>query len=288
MQRSERFENMRVGLIGFPVAHSKSPLMQNAAFGVVGLPWTYELWNTPHDEVAGRVAMIRADDEIVGANVTVPHKLNVMPHLDHISEHARAIGAVNTICKTASPAGVELTGDNTDWIGFLHDLEWHGVKVDEPANALVLGAGGSARGIVYGLVRRGWRVTVVNRDAARAMQLAADLRGVFGDAQIEVAPNVAAAQTAEPTLVVNCTSAGMEPNDETSPWPAEIPFPKAATLYDLVYKPRVTKLMREAESAGARVIGGIGMLAEQGAAAFELWTGMPAKEVSQVMRDALN
>ena len=285
---------MRVGLIGFPVAHSKSPLMQNAAFQTTGLPWTYALWNTPHEQVAERVAMIRADDEIAGANVTVPHKLNVMPHLDHISEHARAIGAVNTICKVPAqglPAqtGVSLLGDNTDWIGFLHDLEWNGVKLDAPANALVLGAGGSARGIVYGLLRRNWHVTLVNRNVARAQVLATDMQRVFASQDaIRVEAQLGNRTMGEPTLIVNCTSAGMEPNDTTSPWLAEVPFPSSATLYDLVYKPRVTTLMREAEAAGARVIGGIGMLAEQGAAAFEMWTGVPAHKVSQVMRDILN
>ena len=259
-----------------------------------GLPWTYELWDTPHEQVAERVAMIRETDEIAGANVTVPHKLNVMPHLDAISEHVHAIGAVNTICKISGQGlpgqtGMTLLGDNTDWIGFLHDLEWHDVKVDAPAKALVLGAGGSARGIVYGLLRRNWQVTVVNRDVARAQQLATDMHSAFASADaIRVEARLTRETIDEPALIVNCTSAGMEPNDHTSAWPAELPFPKDTTLYDLVYKPRMTKLMCQAEAAGARVIGGIGMLAEQGAAAFEMWTGVPAQEVSRVMRDALS
>ena len=276
---------MKVGLIGFPVAHSKSPQMQGAAFKAAGLlDWTYELWNTPHDEIAQRVQMIRDDDSTAGANVTVPHKLNVMPYLDEISEQAEAIGAVNTIFKQDG----KLLGDNTDWVGFLNDLLWHGVKVREASHALVLGAGGSARGIVYALLHSGWDVTVVNRDHLRAMRLVSDMRRAFHNRDgIYFAKQLNDYITGAHSLVVNCTSAGMEPNDDTSPWPDDLPIPKNVTLYDLVYKPRVTKLMRQAEAAGVRAIGGIGMLAEQGAAAFERWTGVAAETVAGVMREAI-
>jgi shikimate dehydrogenase len=293
---------MRIGLIGFPVAHSKSPLMQGAAFKQAGLDWVYELWHTLHDEVAARVQMIREHDDIAGANVTVPHKLNVMPYLDDISPHAQAIGAVNTIVKTPTPAlrasssngagGTKLRGDNTDWIGFLNDVQWHGVDVTTPNHALVLGAGGSARAVVYALLHNGWDVTIVNRNPAKAMNLAGDMRKIFehtqrGNDGIYFARELNDYITGAHALVVNCTSAGMEPHDDTSPWPAELPFPQNAVLYDLVYKPRVTKLMRQAEASGARAIGGIGMLAEQGAVAFELWTGVAAASVAGVMRETI-
>lgn len=296
----------RVGLIGFPVGHSASPAMQNAAFAAAGLDWQYELWHTPLDELAERVWRIRDDDSIAGANVTVPHKVNVMPFLDEISRHAEAVGAVNTILKQAGadPAQTRLIGDNTDWIGFLNDLRWHGVDhgVDIGAGAgpdgrkaLVLGAGGSARGVVYALAHSGLAVTVVNRDAARARRLVDDLRAVFPDSRLsaqalDVDGLSEAAQDAR--LIINCTSAGMAPNEDTTPWIDGAPFPRDAVLYDLVYKPRVTRLMRQAESAGLRVIGGIGMLAEQGAAAFALWTAgltlpLSIAEVANVMRRAL-
>ena len=292
----------RVGLIGFPVAHSASPTMQNAAFAAAGLDWQYELWHTPLEELAERVWRIRDDDSIAGANVTVPHKVNVMPFLDEISRHAEAIGAVNTIVKQAGadPAQTRLIGDNTDWIGFLNDLRWHGVDIGAGAapdgrKTLVLGAGGSARGVVYALAHSGLAVTVVNRDAARARRLVDDLRAVFPDSRLsaqtlDVDGLSEAAQDAR--LIVNCTSAGMAPNEDTTPWIDGAPFPRDAVLYDLVYKPRVTRLMRQAESAGLRVIGGIGMLAEQGAAAFALWTAgltlpLSIAEVANVMRRAL-
>jgi shikimate dehydrogenase len=176
-----------------------------------------------------------------------------------------------------------LIGDNTDWIGWLNDVQWHGVNMRDVKRALVLGAGGSARAIVYALVQCGAEVIIVNRDAERAMKLASDF-GAAGAGMNEIA---AYARDTQPQLIVNCTSAGMWPNDDTTPWPDDAPFPANAVLYDLVYKPRVTKLMQQAERAGARAIGGIGMLAEQGAVAFEKWTSVPAQRVSVIMRDAL-
>lgn len=289
----------RIGLIGFPVAHSASPRMQGAAFAAAGLDWQYELWHTPLEELAERVWRIRDDTGIAGANVTVPHKVNVMPFLDEISRHAEAIGAVNTIVKVADDQP-RLIGENTDWVGFLNDLRWHGVAIEsgvgpEERRALALGAGGSARGVVYALAHSGWSVTVVNRDAARAQRLVEDMRAVFPNARLSAQALDAnglseVAQGAR--LIVNCTSAGMEPNADSMPWIEGIPFPRDAVLYDLVYKPRVTRLMRQAEAAGLRVIGGIGMLAEQGAAAFALWTAgltlsLSIAEVAGVMRQAL-
>ncbi len=294
----------RIGLIGFPVAHSASPRMQGAAFAAAGLDWQYELWHTPLEELAERVWRIRDDASIGGANVTVPHKVNVMPFLDEISRHAEAIGAVNTIVKAVgdTPAGApRLIGDNTDWIGFLNDLRWHGVDTGagvaaDHRAALVLGAGGSARGIVYALAHNGWSIHVVNRDAARARRLVDDMRAAFPDSRLSALALDAdglsrAAQGAR--LIVNCTSAGMEPNEDTTPWIDGAPFPREAVLYDLVYKPRVTRLMRQAEAAGLRAIGGIGMLAEQGAAAFALWTAgltlpLSISEVADVMRRVLS
>ena len=289
----------RIGLIGFPVAHSQSPRMQGAAFAAASLDWMYELWNTPLGELPARVQSIREDGGIGGANVTIPHKQNVMPYLDEISPHAQAIGAVNTIVKKtpgvsedSGSLGSLLFGDNTDWIGFLGDLRWHGVEPTAFTHALVLGAGGSARAIVYALARCGLAVQVANRDPARACQLANSLQQLFADLPLSAsalhADDVRAGDGAPPTLIVNCTSAGMSPNADTTPWPEDAPFPRNAILYDLVYKPARTKLIQQAQAAGLRAIGGMGMLAEQGAAAFERWTGIPATRVSGVMRAALD
>lgn len=289
---------MIVGLIGHPVAHSKSPQMQNAAFTQAGLmDWRYELWDTPLEDLSIRIREVSERDDVAGCNVTIPHKQAVMPYLNAVNEHARAIGAVNTIVKTPSPNPLPsgeraLVGHNTDWTGFLADLKFHSVSVNGDTRALVLGAGGSARAIVYALVSQGALVLVCNRTPERAHELLAGLsnspylREIHDNCGVVDSPGDPAC--AGINLVVNCTSAGMWPNDDTTPWPDDLPFPTSATLYDLVYRPRLTRLVCQAEAAGARAIGGIGMLAEQGAAAFALWTGMPAQNVSSIMREALN
>jgi shikimate dehydrogenase len=252
--------------------------MHNAAFTALGLAdWRYELWETPPEDLGGRVAALRLDPGIAGANVTIPHKQAVVAHLDRVSEHARAIGAVNTLVRD----GEKLLGDNTDWIGFLDDLRRHGLDRLAGTRALVLGAGGSARAICYALVRAGAETRIVNRDPTRAEALSASLPGVRALRTLDQAEALAT------DLIVNCTSAGMEPFQTTTPWPETISFPRDATVYDLVYKPAITRLMREAACAGLRVIGGIGMLAEQGAEAFSLWTGRDAREASVIMRQTL-
>ncbi|MCX6019411.1 MAG: shikimate dehydrogenase [Chloroflexi bacterium] len=270
---------MRIGLIGYPVQHSASPRMQNAAFAAVGLTeWTYELWPTPLDALAERLLELRKNHHIGGCNVTIPHKQNVLGALDVLSDHARMLGAVNTIVKRDG----QLIGHNTDWLGFLADLRFNGFEPVGGQRALVLGAGGSARGIVYALLKCGLRVHIVNRDAARAHSLAHDLHPLGTVSAITTMHQAGAID-----LIINCTSAGMDPHLDTTPWPLDLPFPRQAFLYDLVYKPRQTVLIQQAEAAGARCAGGIGMLAEQGAAAFELWTGVPAAQVAPVMRAAL-
>ena len=272
---------MRVGLFGFPVAHSASPRMHNAAFAALGLAgWQYELWETAPDQLVRRIAALRADPSIAGANVTVPHKIEVMAALDGVTERARAIGAVNTLYRE----GDRLLGDNTDSAGFIADLAAHGVTVDAHTQALVLGAGGAARAVVHGLLTQGARVAIVNRAAGRAVTLAADFK-TLGD--VRAVDDLSDAGDTPATLIVNATSAGMSPNEDGTPWPPGLPFPGGATVYDLVYKPATTRLMREAAAAGARIIGGIGMLAEQGAHAFARWTGKTAAEASVIMRRTL-
>lgn len=277
---------MIVGLLGHPVAHSRSPAMHGAAFSAVGLgDWAYELWDAAPEHLPMRMRAAFADPRVAGFNVTIPHKERALSLMDETSEAARAIGAMNTAYRRDG----RWIGDNTDWIGFEVDLRAHGIELAKyrRAEALVLGAGGSARAIVYALTRREISVTVVNRDAGRALRLAAD----FGSHRARVTgaalDRLARLDLPPIALLVNCTSAGMWPNVNDNPWPVDVPFPSGATVYDLVYSPPVTQLMRGAANAGLRAIGGIGMLAEQGAAAFERWTGISAHKVSGVMRQAL-
>jgi shikimate dehydrogenase len=279
--------------------------MQNAAFEAIGRDdWRYELWDTPPNDLPMRMMLLRECDGVSGCNVTIPHKQSVIPFLDAVDIHAHAIGAVNTIVRTRpqsvagapTPFGARLVaslhGHNTDWTGFLADLAVHGCTVNGSTRALVLGAGGSARAVVYALVSQGAQVLVCNRTTARAHHL---LAGVLNASHLPASQELCTVVTTpgDPrcsgvNLIVNCTSAGMWPNDDVSPWPADLPFPPHTVAYDLVYKPRVTRLMRQAVAAGARAIGGIGMLAEQGAAAFALWTGVPAARVSGIMRETLD
>ena len=265
-----------VGLIGWPVSHSVSPAMHNAAFAALGLDWAYVPLPVNPAGKAGDAAVAAAVRGLAalglrGANVTIPHKQAVMAAVDQLTPAAAAIGAVNTL--VVGEEGT-LIGDNTDAPGFVADLRAHGV---EPAggHGLVLGAGGSARAIVYGLAEAGAAaITVLNRTPERAQALVAALQPLFPQVAITAGPlPVTAEQAAWATLIVNCTQAGMTPRPETTPWPEMVAFQPGQVVYDLVYNPPVTRLLQQAEAGGARAIGGLGMLIWQGALAFARWTG---------------
>lgn len=250
----------KVGAIGWPIEHSLSPAMHNAAFQALGMhDWLYDKIAIPPDIVKLSLRELR-DHGYIGINVTVPHKQAVMPYVK-ADAVAKAIGAVNTIDFRNN------TGTNTDCAGFMDDLAANGVKVTGEA-VVVLGAGGAARAAIYGLSQAGAKVMVVNRTMQRAEQLITDLkvdaRAVTHD---EAAMHPAA-------LLVNATSVGLAPKIHESPWPEDVPFPEGATIYDMVYRPARTKLMEMAEIQGSRAIGGLGMLVRQGAAAFKIWTGV--------------
>jgi shikimate dehydrogenase len=259
--------------------------MHNAALQAAGLVGEYQLYPIPPlsegesllRELLGKVK----SGEIQGLNITIPHKQNVLPFMDVLSPAARAIGAVNTI----SLSNGQLTGDNTDWTGFLLDL-----AICMPAgifnnhkSALVLGAGGSARAIVYALVQTGWQVTISSRRLEQAQQLAADFS--TKEHSVDALPLHDFAGLPETTLIINTTPVGMSPHFAASPWPVGLPFPKQAFLYDLVYNPADTALMKDARSAGLSAANGLGMLAEQAALAFEIWTGQPAPR--EIFRQAI-
>ncbi len=257
---------MRVFLLGYPLGHSLSPAMQNAAFRAVGLPWHYELLETPREELRAAVARLRGED-CAGANVTIPHKQAIIEFLDDVTDTAREIGAVNTIVKR----GDKLIGENTDAYGFLQSLR--GARV-EPHNArvVILGAGGAARAVAFALASAGVAsIAILNRTEAHALALTDALRNKYP--HLALAVNRAEAIT-DATLVVNATSVGMTPRADESPMPGA--FPRSAVAFDLVYRPMQTQFLRDAERAGAQTIGGIGMLVHQGAAAFKLWTGRDA------------
>lgn len=261
-----------IGLIGWPVSHSFSPAMHNAAAQALRLNWKYLPLPVLPDRLGTAVSGLFPLG-FRGVNVTVPHKQAVIPLLDELEPGASAIGAVNTIVVQANG---RLIGHNTDWSGFLADLQAHNIPT-AGRNCLILGAGGAARAVAYGLAKSGARVQLFARRVTQAEQLIADLRPYLPNATLSRHPLAQLLETAVSVtspLIINSTPLGMAPHITTSPWPANLPFPSKATLYDLVYNPRHTQLMQQAEQAGCRTVNGLGMLVQQGAQAFALWTGI--------------
>ena len=263
-----------LGIIGYPIGHSISPVFQQAALDALGIPAGYLAYEVHPDSVARFVDSLRAES-VHGINVTVPHKEAVMPHLDEIDEWASEAGAVNTIVNR----GGRLAGYNTDGYGFLRALRESGGLDPAGKRALILGAGGSARGVTQALLRADvGSLAIANRTLARAESLA-DLsrsRGVAAEAiPLESDQLARAAESAD--VIVNCTSLGMThgPDESASPLRAS-QIPPTTLVYDLVYNPALTPLLGEAEQAGASTLGGITMLVYQGAASFEIWLETPA------------
>ena len=270
----------RVGVIGFPVEHSLSPIMHNAAFAALGMSdWMYDAMAIPPDILRLGLREPR-DHGYIGINVTVPHKEAVIAFV-RPDEKARAIGAVNTIDFRNN------TGTNTDADGFIEDLRANGVDPDGQ-RALVLGAGGAARAAVYGLARVGAEVAIVNRTKTRADRLAAHMEASAGISGVDVMTLDEAAGWGM-SLIVNCTSVGLHPAIHQSPWIHGVPFPEGVTVYDMVYRPANTALMQQCVAHDGRAIGGLGMLARQGAIAFELWTGVqpPVEIMISALQGAL-
>lgn len=257
----------KVGVVGWPVEHSLSPAMHNAAYRALGMDdWEYDTLPIPPD-IAHLGLREPMRHGYIGVNVTVPHKQAAMK-LVRPDDLARAVGAVNTVRFT------DMTGTNTDVTGFIEDLKAHNVAL-AGTRVLVLGAGGAARAAVYGLRREGAAVIVVNRTLEKAQQMLMDLTVSAGVRDVPVMTlDEAAEQPLD--LIVNCTSVGMWPKTDASPWIEGVPFPQGVTVYDMVYIPAQTILMQQCEANGGRAIGGLGMLVRQGAAAFEVFTGREA------------
>ncbi|MEK7831815.1 MAG: shikimate dehydrogenase, partial [Acidobacteriota bacterium] len=257
------------GILGNPVGHSRSPLMHNPALAALGLNGVYLPF-----EVADASAFIRdfvrpatkkLDWRLRGLSVTIPHKLAVMPHLDQIDETAETVGAVNTIVVE----GERLVGYNTDVIGAMKPLEEMPKNLVELrcARVAVIGAGGSARAICYGLNQRGADVTIFARDVRKAQPLADEF-----NARLAALDSFAG----ETDIVINCTPIGMLHHSQgQSPLQAET-LTGVKLVYDLIYTPEETALLRDAKAAGCQALGGLAMLVGQAAEQFRLWTGLEA------------
>jgi len=269
---------LRVGLLGHPLDHSLSPAMQDAAFAAAGLPHRYELLDVAAPDLPPLMAAMRAGGWL-GCNVTVPYKTVIVPLLDELRGDAEMLSAVNTV----QVEGRRLVGYNTDAFGFADALAAIPELRSAAGTAVVLGAGGAARAVVWTLVQHGWRVQLL----ARRLEQAAALRASLATGTIQ--PGTLDAPTAESRLararlLVNCTPVGMWPQADADPLPAGIALPPELFVYDLIYRPIETRLLARAAAAGCRTAGGLGMLVAQGAAAFTIWTGLDAPR--RLMRTA--
>ena len=293
-----------VGLIGYPVGHSVSPPMQQAAFDHYGLDVRYELWETEAAKL-GTMMQALASPTTLGANVTVPHKEAVMSLVDELDDLAYEVGAVNTIVNL----GGRLTGYNTDASGFLRALQREGGFDPQGATAVLIGAGGVARAAGFALGRSGVKLLIitdiiVDKAHGLAQELGGSLRRTQGppprscydakdvggvaslDFEVHNVPDIEALSPDDMRftqavsgcdLLVNCSPVGMKHSTDEGKSPVEADLiPKGALVYDVVYNPLETRLLADAEKAGARALGGLAMLVYQGAHAFELWTGKSA------------
>ena len=250
------------GIIGNPVSHSLSPAMHNSAFADLGENSVYLPF--PVLDLQAGLQGLKALG-VQGVSVTIPYKEAVIPLLDEIDSVARQIGAVNTIEIKDVGGKKHLCGSNTDWLGANRALA---EKVSlRGALVVLLGAGGSARAIGFGLLQQGAQVVLCSRTESRGRALARDLGCLWCP--------LAGVDTLHGDVLINATSVGMQPESEFSPVPATI-LSRFQVVMDIVYAPLATRLLREAEVAGCQVINGLEMLLYQGVAQFELWTGKPA------------
>ncbi|MGA3084215.1 MAG: shikimate dehydrogenase [Thermodesulfobacteriota bacterium] len=242
-------------VFGNPVAHSLSPLMHQAAFKRMGLKAQYVPFCVK--DIDRAVDGIRGLD-IQGVSVTVPFKTEVMNYLDEVEEDARQIGAVNTIQNLQG----RLKGYNTDWLGFILSLKEH-MEV-RGKQFVVLGAGGAARGIVYGLKKEGGHPIILNRTLSKAESLGKE----FGCPFLSLSEK----EKVEADCLINTTSLGMAPNKGRSPFPKKL-LKNFPWIVDIIYNPLKTKLLKKAEEAGCRTMSGLGMFVHQGAEQIKIWTG---------------
>jgi len=274
---------MVLGILGWPVAHSRSPAMQNAALAALGIAGSYVPFEVKPESLGDAVRGLRALG-VDGVNVTLPHKLEVMAFLDEVDPDARAIGAVNTIARE----GDRLLGFNTDAPGLVRSLEASGVAL-RGARVVVLGAGGAARAAAVGIARAGAaRIFVAARRPEQAETLITELGSVLGCPSSAGGMDALATELAGCDLLVQSTSATLHGNPAAQPFADGLPLdalPPGAVVSDLVYQPLRTTVLAAAEARGLRTVDGLGMLLHQGALSFERWTGRQAPV--EVMRAAL-
>ena len=270
-------------LLGYPLGHSLSPLIHNTAFELLDLNLRYICAPVKPELLPAAIEGLRALN-ILGCNVTIPHKTGVFKGVDTCSQDARFIGAVNTVVCQQKEEKVSLFGDNTDIEGFLFPLRPYSDQLSGRKKMVILGNGGAARAVAYALLKTfsPSRLTVVGRNVEKVNALIHSIEALDPGEVLEASPfEKAYDPMKEATLVVNATPVGMNPNQEETPWPQSDTFSKGQIVYDLIYNPLETRLLKEAKNRGATIIGGLEMLIQQAAASFQLWTGlnMPVNQV---------
>jgi len=273
------------GIIGDPVEHSLSPVMQNAAFEELNLDFVYLAFRVRKEELRNAIVGAKSLD-FHGLNVTMPHKNAVMTYLDEIDSTARSIGAVNTILNKEG----SLIGYNTDGIGALKALKENGITPNGK-KLLLLGAGGAGKAIAFHAAQEAEELVILNRTPQKAKKLAEVLRKEFNK---KINGNVLSIEIIEKELkdsdiLVNATSVGMHPNIDQSPVPSSS-LRSGLSVMDIIYNPLETKLAKDAKAVGAKVVSGVEMLVYQGAVSFEIWTNhsAPVKVMKQAVLDKLS
>ncbi len=276
-------ETKVVGVFGYPVKHSASPAMHNAAFRACGLDYLYAAFEVKPEHLRDALLGLPALG-ICGVNLTIPHKENAIQYMNELSEEAAATGAVNTVVIESG----KLKGYNTDIEGFLESLSEDAGFTPGEKKVVVLGAGGAGRAISFALAKeKASELIIANRTARRAEKLVSEIRQKFPEVKIKAMPlssNSIGEEISSCTLLVNVTPLGMKGEMPVSNTEC---LHEGLTVYDLIYTPLSTPLLEEAKKRGAKTVNGLSMLVYQGAASFELWTGKepPISVMKQAVRE---
>lgn len=267
-----------LGVVGYPIEHTFSPGMHNAAIAALGLSFIYIPLSVAPDSLETAVRSI-VSLGIVGINVTIPHKQRIISMLDDVSPEATAIGAVNTVHNENG----RLVGYNTDGSGFMRPLSARGIDLKD-CSVVVLGAGGAARSVIFRLAREGARVHIVNRTISKAEDLCCSVRELYPSCKISITGwnKFAALEAviAGADVLVNTTSVGMSPHNLEMPAIPPGALHSGLLVYDLIYNPKETRLLQAARTCGADTLNGLEMLVGQGAESFRIWTGIqPPEEI---------
>jgi len=268
-------ESKKFGVIGHPIGHSLSAVMHTKVFKEMNLPHTYEAFDVAPENLE---EFLKNEKGLSGINVTIPHKVAVMKSMDNLDQSAKDMHAVNTV-----DFGERKTGHNTDGIGFLKSLEEEGV-IPEGEKVLVIGAGGVSRAILMALVGSNANVTLTNRTREKAEALIEELEIKDKVKVVGYAPENLEKELEDTYLIVNTTSIGMSPSTENSPIPKES-LRKDHIIFDVVYNPLKTRLIKDAEEIGCQTISGVNMLIHQGAQSLRIWLGI--EPPIPVMKDAV-